>query len=190
MSVTIPRQAIQDSASAGDLWQLVLALAWATSNWDATAEGSWKAYRGGPQISANMPGAFATAYGYTLWDTDGGLGDGIAPAILLDGRTHMRLTGDYLRAATRANKGDLNGALSAWPARAVALSLYQRIKVEGIKVTETGEVIPPTALDNGAPGGWAPRFDDVDIAGVVIPGSIIPVVLGLAAVGLIIAVME
>lgn len=187
MAIEIPGRAIRDSAAAGDLWQIALALAGAASNWDATAQGGWKTYWGGPAISGYSPGAFATAYGYTLWDTDGGLGDSIAPAILLDGPTHMRLTADVIRTGMRQSKGDMYTALAPWPTRAAAWGLYRRIQTEGIEIAETGEIIPPTALDNGAPGAWAP-IAPVEIAGVEIPGSVVPVLVGLAVVGLIIAV--
>lgn len=122
MAVQIPAQAIADArAGAGELWQVVLAIAGPESDWHSQAIGD-----GGCSI------------GYLQMNMCGGLGSGISKDVLLDGPTNFRLGANYIRG--RLNQGaTLYDALQPWSARPAAWALYQRIQAEGIQgISSTG----------------------------------------------------
>ena len=147
MTVEIPSYAVADSqAGAGELWQVVLAIAGPESGWNPGAEGDCKLYRGGPLVPCGTPGATPYSFGYLQFYTDGGLGDGHSPATLKDGTTNMRLGAEYIR--SRLGQGaSLYAALSPWSTRDAAWALYQRIQAEGI----AGVDAPAPAGSGGQP---------------------------------------
>jgi hypothetical protein len=133
VAVQIPAQAIADArAGAGNLWQLVLAIAQPESGWRADAEGDYKLVRGGQIVPSWTPGASPMSFGYTQMYTDGGLGDGYSPAQLKDGPTNFRLAANAIR-STLNGGGSIYDALQPWSTRDAAYALYQRIQAEGIE---------------------------------------------------------
>jgi hypothetical protein len=119
MGVQIPAQAIADSQAAGELWQVVLAIAGPESSWRADAIGD-----------------AGCSIGYLQFNMCGGLGTGIAKETLLHGPTNMRLGAEYIRG--RLARGDsLWDAMQPWSARPAAYELYQQILSEGIEGVST-----------------------------------------------------
>ena len=115
MSVQIPAQAIADAqAGAGELWQVVLALAQYESGFDPRAVGDGGCSKGALQFN-----------------TCGGLGVGHSDAELFDAVSNYRLGAQYIR--QRLNAGvSLWDALQLWPVRPQAWALLQRIQQEDI----------------------------------------------------------
>ena len=149
MAVQIPAQAIADArAGAGELWQLVLAIAQPESSWRVDAEGDFKLFRGGPIVPKGTPGAFPTSFGYTQMYTDGGLGNGYSAAELKDGPTNFRLAANAIR-ATLNGGGSVYDALQPWSTRDAAYALYQRIQAEGIE-SSGAAVTGPTTFPGGS----------------------------------------
>lgn len=136
MAVQIPAQAIQDArAGAGELWQVVLAIAGPESSWRADAIGD-----------------NGCSIGYLQMNTCGGLGTGIPRETLLHGPTNMRLGAEYIRRrlATGASLWD---ALAPWSARPAAWELLQRIHREG--VVPIGSASPMPIVPGGSTAGAA-----------------------------------
>lgn len=145
MAVQIPAQAIADAQSAGELKDIVLAIAGPESSWNADAKGDYKLYRGGPIVPKGTPGAQPYSFGYLQFYTDGGLGDGHSTANLLNGVYNMRLGASYIRSRL-AGGASLYQALSPWSSRENAWALYQRIRAEGIE--GVGSVTSSTGTPN------------------------------------------
>lgn len=148
MAVQIPAQAIVDAkAGAGELWEVVLAIAGPESSWRADAIGDCKLYKGGPIVPCTTPRAQPYSFGYLQMYTDGGLGDGHSAAELLDGPANFRLGAEYIRRRL-AGGASLYAALSPWTTRDAAWALYQRIKSEGIE--PVGSAVAPGPTFTGA----------------------------------------
>ncbi len=165
MAVQIPPQAIADAkAGAGDLWQIVLAIAGPESGWDSQAKGDYKLAWGGPLVDRNTPGAFPTSFGYTQFHVDGGLGTGIPVDRLLNGVENFRLAAEHIRADMALGKS-LAEALWPWSTRDAAWELYQRILSEGIAGVDGGS--PPSGTPP-APGTSPTGTDAATVAAVAL----------------------
>lgn len=132
MGVDIPSHAIADSQAAGELWDVVLAIAGPESGWNPRARGDWTIDGVRWFTEAQAPaGAWPTSFGYLQMHTPGGLGDGHSIDELLDGPTNFRLGAEYIR--YRLGMGSsLWDAMSPWSARPAAWALLERIRSEGI----------------------------------------------------------
>ncbi len=115
MGVQIPARAIADAqAGAGELWQVVLAIAGPESGWDPRAVGD-----------------AGCSLGYLQMNRCGGLGVGHSEAELFDGVSNFRLGAEYIRGRL-AGGATLWDALQPWSARPAAWALLGRIQTEGI----------------------------------------------------------
>lgn len=129
MAVQVPYQALQDAQSAdGELWPVLLALAWPESRYNPGAIGD-----------------NGCSKGYLQFNQCGGLGAGHSDAELLDGPSNMRLGAQVIRGKL-ASGMSLWDALQPWSTRPTAWALLQQMQAEGIEGAG-----PVPQLAGGAP---------------------------------------
>ncbi len=143
MPMDVPAYVIEHARAAdAELWPVLVAIAryetW--PRWDPASQGDYKLELGGPLVPAVTDGAFPTSFGYLQFHTDGGLGTGINPSVLLDGRTNMRLGAQHLRFELGRGK-TLYEAMWPWSTRDLAWAYYQDLMARRVN-----DPIPPAPL--------------------------------------------